>query len=235
MPSAIFFDMDDTLLDSSGAGDAAWTAVVADYCPRLGVAPETLRDAIRTQARVFWEDEAKVGHWRLDLVGARAIVARNALESLGLPHDHATAIAADYASAASERYQLFDDALETLEWLRAEGYRLGLITNGHREPQRQKIARFALEPYFDVVIVEGEFGAGKPEAAVFRHALQVTGAGPEHAWHIGDNLYADIGGAQAVGIHGVWIHRDRIELRDAHPTPDRVIGHLAELRAVLAR
>jgi FMN phosphatase YigB (HAD superfamily) len=51
---------------------------------------------------------------------------------------------------------------------------------------------------------------------------------------VGDNLYADIGGAQAVGIHGVWIHRDRLELHEGAPAvPDRVIGHLADLREAL--
>ncbi len=225
--------MDDTLLDSSGSATEAWGIVFAEYCPRLGVEPGALREAFRRESRAFWEDESKVGHWRLDLVGARTLVLHNALESLGLARDHAHGIASTYAREAEDRYRLFGDTVETLDWLRSRGYRLGLITNGHREPQREKIARFALEPHFDVVVIEGEFGAGKPEAAVFRHALSATRTEAEEAWHVGDNQYADIGGAQSVGIHAVWIHRDRVEIHEGRPQPDRIIGHLPELRAAL--
>jgi putative hydrolase of the HAD superfamily len=100
--------------------------------------------------------------------------------------------------------------------------------------QRWKLNRFGLEPYFDVLVIEGEFGAGKPSPKVFEHALTVVGAGKNEAWHVGDNLYADIAGAQAAGIHATWIHRDRLELGDSPKAiPDRVIAHLPELRAAL--
>jgi hypothetical protein len=36
-------------------------------------------------------------------------------------------------------------------------------------------------------------------------------------------------------VQGVWIHRDRIEVSaELHPIPDRIIGHLDELRAALS-
>ena len=74
----------------------------------------------------------------------------------------------------------------------------------------------------------------EPDPAVFAHALEGAGAAPDEAWMVGDNLYADIGGAQAAGIHGVWIHRGRLAFPDDPPAwPERRIGHLAELRAAL--
>ena len=45
--------------------------------------------------------------------------------------------------------QLFDDAAETLGHLRAQGTRLGLVTNGTGAMQRAKIERFDLGQYFD--------------------------------------------------------------------------------------
>jgi putative hydrolase of the HAD superfamily len=69
---------------------------------------------------------------------------------------------------------------------------------------------------------------------VFEHALAVVGAQPHEAWHIGDNLYADIRGAQQAGIHAAWIHRDRLTIgEDAPAKPDRIVGHLDEVRAAL--
>jgi putative hydrolase of the HAD superfamily len=64
--------------------------------------------------------------------------------------------------------------------------------------------------------------------------MATVGTAPEESWHIGDNLYADVGGAQAAGVHAAWIHRDRMELKDDSPhIPDRVFGHLPELIAAL--
>ncbi len=234
-PRAIFFDMDDTLLDTSGRLEESWTIVCDEAAGQLGREPAYLRDLFRREFEEFWRDEAAVEHWRVRLNEARVHVLTLALDRAGLDTGVAQRISDQLEQDRKSRQSLFDDAIETLEWLRDRGFRLALITNGPAAMQRDKLARFPLEPYFDTVVIEGVFGAGKPDPRVFHHALAVTGAEPHEAWHVGDNLYADIGGAQKVGVHGVWIHRDRLELRDDHPTrPDRVIGHLQELREALA-
>jgi putative hydrolase of the HAD superfamily len=230
-PTAIFFDMDDTLLDGVAAMTAAWNSVCGEWAPQLGCEAEALRLAIRHQSEIFWQNEAAVEtEWRTRLAQAREHVVRLTLECEGWDSAHAETIARRYGEEHRRNLALFGDSLQTLECLRTAGFRLGLLTNGPAAMQRDKIERFGLEPYFDVIVIEGEFGNGKPHERVFRHALEVTGAAPETAWHVGDNLYADVGGAKAVGIHGVWIHRDRLEMKEgAAAIPDRVIGHLPEL------
>ena len=234
-PRAIFFDLDDTLLDTSGGVEAAWTLACERFGPLLGVDANLLRETIRREANAFWKDEALVGHWRIRLMEARVLVVELALKSLGVDTAYAGRVAGLMESERTARLRLFDDTVETLEWLRDRDFRLALLTNGPGELQRSKLAAFPIDRYFEAVVIEGEFGAGKPDPAVFHHALAVTGTAPADAWHVGDNLYADIGGAQAVGSQGVWIHRDRLERKPGDgPTPDRVIGHLAELREALA-
>lgn len=226
--------MDDTILDTSGALEASWAATLAAFGDRLPADHAPLRAAIREAALDFWRDEAAVGHWRLDLDGARAEVVRRALVARGLDPALARPLADRYGEEAFSRLRLFDDTVATLDWLRSRGHRLGLLTNGPAALQQRKIDRFGLAGHFDVVVIEGVFGRGKPDPAVFEHALAATGAGPADAWHVGDNLYADIGGARGVGIHAVWIHRERLELReDLQAVPDRVIGHLHELQVAL--
>lgn len=235
MPKAIFFDMDDTLLDAVNANVIAWETVCAEVAPQLGCDAEKLRMTIRKEGGAFWKDESLVGHWRVDLEGARALVVEKALISLELETSLAKRIAADYSCIHREHLKPFEDVFATLEAVRASGKRVGLITNGPKALQRDKIERFGLQPYMDVIVIEGEFGRGKPDPAVFRHALATVGVDAPEAWHVGDNLYADVGGAQGAGMHGVWIHRDRLKLQDDPPAkPDRTIAHLTEIRTAIA-
>jgi putative hydrolase of the HAD superfamily len=233
-PRAIFFDMDDTLLDTSGGVEESWRLTCEAFAPELGCQWDELHKAIRGQMMSFWKDEAAVEHWRTRLHEARAHNVELALRERGWDPSRARLIADRYWDEQHSRMKLFEDAVQTLDRLRAEGFRTGLITNGPREMQREKIGRFELAHHFDVIVIEGEFGHGKPHPNVFRHAMETVGSKPVESWHIGDNLYADIGGAQGAGIHAAWIHRDRLQLgEDAPCTPDRVIGHLPELLEAL--
>jgi putative hydrolase of the HAD superfamily len=227
--------MDDTLLDGVTAMQAAWPAVLAPIAERSGIEAQVLREAISREASDFWKDEAAVGHWRLDLGGARAIVVERAFSSLGITGLDARRVSSDYASLFREQSKLFDDAVATLEAIRAAGLKTALLTNGPKDMQRDKIARFELAQYFDVVVIEGEFGRGKPESEVFRHALESVGVTPDQAWHIGDNLYADVGGAQSVGVHAAWIHRARLKMPEDNvpAVPDRTVAHLDEITLAL--
>lgn len=233
-PRAIFFDMDDTLLDTSGGVMESWELACREVAPAVGVEWDELRKAILREMANFWRDEAAVEHWRTRLADAREHVIGLTLKAEGLDTSFAHQISESCGIAREERLVMFEDARETLGWLREAGYRLGLITNGPAGMQRSKVQRFELAPLFDVVVIEGEFGFGKPSPRVFEHALQATGATADEAWHIGDNLYADIGGAQGAGLQATWIHRGRLEMKDGQPVPDRIIEQLAELRAQLS-
>lgn len=234
-PRALFFDMDDTLLDGVGAMQAAWPQVLAPIAEQAGVDVQRLRDAISREASHFWRDEAAVGHWRLDLIGARTIAVARAFEAEGIGGVNPRRVSEEYAELFREHSQLFADAVATLEAVRAAGLKTALLTNGPREMQREKIARFGLEQYFDLVVIEGEFGKGKPHSDVFRHALETVGVAPNEAWHIGDNLYADVAGAQSVGVYAAWIHRERLKMpeEDVPAIPDRSVAHLDEITAAL--
>lgn len=233
-PRAVLFDLDDTLLDWYAAVHASWVAVCAGTAPRLGADAASLRRAIQREGAIFWADEAAVAEYRVRPLDSRREIVRLALLSEGLDDAPAAELARRSLGELRERIAPFPDALGTLDALRAEGYRLALVTNGSADTQRAKIERWGLADRFEAIVVEGEFGRGKPDPAVFAHALEGAGAAPDEAWMVGDNLYADIGGAQAAGIHGVWIHRGRLAFPDDPPAwPERRIGHLAELRAAL--
>ena len=124
----------------------------------------------------------------------------------------------------------FRGALAALERLRGRGVRLALLTNGSTEKQWEKIRRFGLAGFFDHIQVEGDLGFGKPEARAFRYALSAVDVRPEETWMVGDNLLADIDGAQRAGIFAVWCdaHGNGLDTR-AGVTPDRIVHSLDEL------
>ncbi|MGH7391315.1 MAG: HAD family hydrolase [Candidatus Rokuibacteriota bacterium] len=232
----MLFDLDDTLLDYSGRAETCWTECCAAVAAPAGVDLAALLTALEDVRGSFWESPERHRRERTDMVGAWAKIAALALERVGGARDGlARRMAEDFAARRVAAERLFPDARATLELLRAAGRPLGLVTNGDARLQRDKIARHDLAPFFDVIVIEGEFGCGKPDARVFRHALASLGADPAGAWMVGDHLVWDVAGAQGVGVRAAWIDRERRGLPAASPArPDRIIHTLGELADLLA-
>jgi putative hydrolase of the HAD superfamily len=233
--TALLFDLDDTLLDYSSNQDGCWAASCAALAAPAGVDAAALTAAIEEIRQWFWSDAARHRAQRTDMVGAWTRIAELGLARLGRPGDGlARRIAEDFAARRGAAERLFPEARATLEALRARGVPLGLVTNGDARLQRDKIARHRLASYFGVVVIEGEFGAGKPDAAVFRHALTSLGVGPAGTWMVGDRLDWDIDGAQRVGLRAAWVDRGRAGLPASHPVqPERIIHALDEILALI--
>ena len=96
--------------------------------------------------------------------------------------------------------------------------------------QRDKIQRFSLAPLFNSILVEGEFGAGKPEPRVYLHSLEQLDTKPSDAWMVGDNLEFDVGAPQKLGIKGIWVDWQAGGLPLASSVkPDRIVNRISEL------
>jgi len=227
----VLFDLDDTLLDYSGGVEESWRRAVLACGRDGGCDPEQLVAALAQSRRWFWEDSRRNRLERTNMARAWHRIATHALESLGAGDDAlAGTIARHFAANRRETMQLFPESRETLERLRAQGTPLGLITNGDAVQQRYKIEHHDLARYFDVIVIEGEFGTGKPDEVVFRHALASLGADPADASMVGDSLLHDVDGARRLGIRGVWIDRPGAGLpADSPVKPDHIIASLTEL------
>lgn len=230
---ALLLDLDDTLLDYSSGVEECWSEACTAHCAPDGVEAKALIEAIRPVRRWFWDDPERHRRERVEMLGAWQKIVMHAMERLG-PVDaaRAGAIARDFSARRRARERLFPEALDVLAALRRRGTPLGLVTNGDVKFQRDKIERHALGSFFDVIVIESEFGVGKPDAAVYRHALDTLGMPPAVVGMVGDHLVWDVEGAQRVGITGIWIDRDAAGLPvDSSVRPDRVIRSLHELIA----
>jgi putative hydrolase of the HAD superfamily len=235
LPRAILFDLDDTLIRAYAQPEEAWRRLLGLFAPQLDAhepsAIERVRVAVMEEARAFWSDRAAAARWRLDIPGARRLSVRRGLAKLGQPDDAlADRIADAFTEMRRNEYRLYPDAHNTVDALRNAGVRLGLVTNGSSVTQRAKIERFDLGHRFDHIQIEGEFGQGKPEPAVYRHALERLGVDAAEAWMVGDNYEWEVVAPQALGICGIWYDPFEIGVPDeATARPTRVIKRLGEL------
>ena len=234
LPTALLLDLDDTILDAYSDPDEAWRQLCSEFAGDLGdVAAEEVHAAILDAREWLWVDPERARRGRLDLPQARRDIVSRAFARLGISDTQTAGRMADrYSTIREEAVRPFPGAVDTLQRLKEDGIRLGLMTNGASKAQRGKIDRFSLDVFFDHIQIEEEFGIGKPDGRAFRHALNVLGVGPDDAWMVGDDLELDIRGAQQAGIHAVWIDPRGEGLPDgATVRPDRTIGSLSDLVA----
>jgi putative hydrolase of the HAD superfamily len=232
LPQAIFFDLDDTIISFSASTDTCWWQVCAAYGRQInGITPEALHQAINEYSSWYWQDRERHRRGRQNLPQARRDIVAAVLKKLGVDNRAlADQIGDSYSATRIQAIWLFPGALDTLHHLQQQGVRLALVTNGTACEQRQKIEQFDLARFFDCVVIEGEFGVGKPDARVYHHALAQVQVQPEHVWMVGDNLEWDVFGAQQVGICGIWVDAAGKGFLQSGPNqPDRIISSITEL------
>ena len=228
----LLLDLDDTILDDTGAKDECWRVACGEAAQaRSDLDAGALLREVKRVRELFWGDVDRHREWRPRMREAWGQIAYEALVALG--HDDrafGTAIGDRHFELRDAAIKPLPGALETLHQLRSLGLSLGLVTNGGSEGQRAKIERFALAAHFDYIGIEGEVGVGKPHPAAYETALQSLGAAADDTWMVGDNLDWDVAGAQAVGIDGIWLDKHGSGLPpDATVRPDRIVRSLTEL------
>ncbi|HEY40735.1 MAG TPA: HAD family hydrolase [Dehalococcoidia bacterium] len=232
LPAAILLDLDDTII-AYGDAEVCWQAVCSRFVSQVGVScVEELLGAIHKTRDWYWGNLERHRQGRLRLLDARREIVAEAFSRLGIDApDIARNLADAYAEMREGRARLFPGALDTIQHFRNRDVRLGLVTNGGSEMQRGKLERFGLEPYFDCILIEGEFGAGKPDESVFLHMLKRFDVAVGDAWMVGDDLQRDISGAQSLGIFTIWVDWRGNGLPESSPiVPDRIVRSINELR-----
>ncbi len=232
MPEAILFDLDSTIIANDAASGDCWWGICRRFADRIdGYEAGQLFVAIRQADDWFWSDPGRHRRGRLNLLNTRREVVLIAFDRLGITDKNIAEELADiYSIERDETMELVPGAVDTLTYFRTINRKLGLVTNGASDIQRAKIERFKLARFFHRILVEGEFGQGKPEKKVFLSILKKLETPPVDAWMVGDDLERDIAGAQAAGIYAVWVDWKGQGLpQTTRVKPDRIIREISEL------
>jgi putative hydrolase of the HAD superfamily len=188
---AVLLDLYDTLVWSDWF---SWQGRVAD---RLAISHDALGRAFRETrpARSIGTHPDTEGDLTAVLVAADVEPTAHLLAEL---------IEMEAEMAAS--VHLYDDSLEVVRALRAQGTPTALVSNCSHNT-RPIVDRLGLEREFDAVILSFEVGAMKPDPAIYRDALTKIGdPDPSRSVFVDDQVrYCD--GAVAVGLQTFLILR----------------------------
>jgi len=257
--TAVLFDLDDTLLWDDRSVKEAFEATCQAAAERTGVNAEELEAAVRREARALYEsyetyaftsmiginpfeglwadfregEQAEFRQLEQLAPGYRKAAWTAGLLALGVDDAELGAeLAERFPAERRKRPYIYDETFEVLDALQGR-YKLLLLTNGSPDLQREKLAGVPrIAPYFDHIIISGEFGKGKPAGEIFLHALERLGIEPEAGIMVGDKLTTDIKGANGIGMTSVWVNRHGMKCSD-EIVPDHEVTNLKELLELL--
>lgn len=230
-PQAVFFDLDDTLVDETG--------LMADCVRRVAEQMQEVYPFLLPDLVVQTYLAASLDLWKR-VTPAQAGVTIPLMRRWTWEETLRRLRVAGPVDPFLDRYtalrdgqvRLFPDALPVLEELRRRGYRTGLITNGETGLQRWKLERTGLSGLLDPVVTSQELGRAKPDPEVFQEAARRAGARPQDCWMVGDLLHADVPGALAAGMTAVWVCRRALPEPEA-PRPHHTVDGLQALLRLL--
>ncbi|CAM3865900.1 HAD family hydrolase [Cohnella lubricantis] len=258
---AVLFDLDDTLLWDERSIREAFAETCRAASERTGLAAEQLEASVRKEARALYEsfetfDFTKMiginpfeGLWGNFKGGEHPMFRKlqqlapdyrrtswtRGLAALGVNDPALGAELAELFPAKRRSLPfLYEETYDVLKELRGS-YKLLLLTNGSPDLQQEKLDGVPeLAPYFDEIVISGQFGEGKPSPRLFQHAMDKLGISAEEGVMVGDKLTTDIQGANGVGMASVWVNRHQIERSD-EIVPSYEIASLKELIPLLNR
>jgi putative hydrolase of the HAD superfamily len=186
---AAIFDLDDTLYERDQFVLSGFAAVADELERRFGLpAPWILATLKRARMR---------GHEGREL---QALCADHGLPESIIPE----------LVEAIRRHEpaltLGSVASAVIAQLRADGWRVAILTNGLPATQRAKVEALGLEARVDAVLYAEEHApGGKPSRAAFDAALNAVAVPARQTVFIGDDLVRDIHGARAAGMFTIRV------------------------------
>jgi len=217
-PEMILIDVDGTLVDS--VPDLA-------FCV----------DEMMKQLDMPVHGEDKVRNWvgnGVERLTRRALIGQLDGEPDDALFEKAYPIFLDlYAENTSKRSVLYPGVEEGLAYLKAEGYKLGCVTNKASQFTLPLLKDLGVHDNFEIIICGDQLEEKKPHPMPLLHAAEFFGVTPENAMMLGDSI-SDVKASRAAGFQIVCMsygynHGD--DIRDANP--DEVIDSMAELPDIL--
>ena len=134
-----------------------------------------------------------------------------------------------YRGHIADGTRLFPQVAETLETLKADGARLGVLTNKPQELTDLLLPRLGLEALFSAVYGAGRKPYTKPDPRIFQDVVaELSGSGTSPAVMIGDSI-TDLNTARAAGAPCILMSYGFTPVPAAELGADVVLDEFAQL------
>lgn len=194
-PSAVTFDLDDTLVGYRRSP----AEVLAAAFEAAGVDPLFPVGAYYDRFDEFNDRTDSMAELRASCFAALA-AERGRDPALGRRVADAFAAVRDHRNVA-----WCPGAEPLLDALERAGVPIGVVTNGPRDAQSAKVGAVGLGGRVDAVVYAGHDTSAKPDPEPFERALDAVDVAPERAVHVGDSRRTDVAGARAAGMGAVLV------------------------------
>ncbi|MEA2302747.1 MAG: putative hydrolase of the superfamily [Solirubrobacteraceae bacterium] len=194
---AVVFDLDDTLTDHRSLQLEVEEEIVRLVC---GQVPEA--EAEEFSRRHLGSLTVLYDQWmrgELDEPGYHRARLADALAPWHVPGEQLVADYTELKRRMITEVRRAEGAAEAVAAVRAAGLRVGVLTNGMTDLQRDKLGRIGLGDAVDVFAASQDVGAVKPDPDAFAAVAERLGVGPHETAMVGDNPVNDIVGALDAG------------------------------------
>lgn len=223
--TAIGFDLFDTLvtIQNLGLQEAMDRLVNELHTAGIEVEKKTFLPVYRETARSF-TTTARLNHKETHNRFWISAALQKTGQNISPDDSRIERVVESYFSAFVEHAVLLPNTLEALTALQRH-YCLGLLSNFTHPPVvHQILSHFGLDALLEVQLVSGTIGYRKPDRRVFDALAEAFGVPRDQIAFVGDDLHADIEGAQNAGlrpIHTIYASVYKSSLQsDIPPQPD---------------
>lgn len=210
----LLWDFDGTLGHRPGMWSKALIDVLVEQQPKCAITVEDIRPFLR---KGFPWHQSHIPHPHITTSEAWWAEIEPLLARAYVGIGCSFAQAEQLAVLAHEKYidthgwRLYDDVITTLELLKQQGWQHAILSN-HVPELSTIVDALGLTPYMKSIFSSALLGYEKPHPQFFRSALAALG-NPQTVWMIGDNIEADILGAEAAGIPAILVRKQDVRVK----------------------
>jgi HAD superfamily hydrolase (TIGR01509 family) len=207
MNKAVIFDLDGTLIDSQ--------TLINDFIERkiiqkknINLTPEErifIFGGLSTNDFFYWlkkEKNVKINF--LDIIMYRFFIYQN-----------------------MKKIALISGTKEMLEWMKNEGYALGIATNSPRRYANKMLRQHKIHKYFSSIVCVDDVGRPKPSPLMLQESLRRLQCSAQECYMVDDNE-PGIVAANTLGISSILLSDRTVETK-----AKRIIGQLEDLERIL--
>lgn len=144
-----------------------------------------------------------------------------------------------YEDSLAETSSILPGVVEFLDFLKFNGIKMGIVTNGFNRLQKPRLKHLGLDQgYFDLLVISENIGVAKPSPLIFEATLKLieeqTGRPilKERVMMVGDNPDSDVRGGMNSDLDTCWINAHNKKAPEG-VFPTYTVANMSELHMAM--